>query len=175
MKKFFASFAVTITLLFAPIQKADAAVGIVATPAVLVVGGVVAAVGGVGLIDTLTDVGLICKLPGFDGFFSCFGEFVVGAALSVAGLVILDGQQTLAFEEVSPSMKHLSGVSAEEIAVYNSELDQLNAINAQITAEVSANKNLDASARWSEMSDLLAPATMKIAALNGQALLKSLQ
>lgn len=174
MLKFLSSVAIALTLVFAPVQKSEAAVGLIAAPAVIVVGGVVAAVGGVLTIDAFAE-GPICTAPGFDGILSCLFTGVVGLSLAGVGLLILDGEQELAFAEANSSMKHLKGVSAEEIAVYNSELDQLNAINAEITAEVKADKSVDAKARWSEMSSLVSPETMKIAALNGEALLKSIR
>ncbi len=172
--KFISSLAIALTLVFAPVQKSEAAVGLVAAPAVIVVGGVVAAVGGVLTIDAFA-AGPICTAPGFDGVLSCLFTGIIGMSVGAVGLLILDGEQELAFSEARSSMKHLKGVSAEEIAVYNSELDQLNAINSEITAEVKADKSVDAKARWMEMSEHLSPETMKIAALNGKALLKSLK
>lgn len=174
MLKFLSSFAIALTLIFAPVQKSEAAVGLIAAPAIIVVGGVVAAAGGIATIDGFVG-GPFCKMGSFDGVLSCVFFAITGMVVGAIGLVILDGEQSLAFSEVDSSMKHLKGISSEEIAVYNAELDQLNAITAEITAEVAADKKVDAESRWNEMSDLLSPATMKIAGLNGEALLKSLK
>ena len=174
MLRFLSVFALSFTLIFAPVQKTEAAVGLIAAPAIIVVGGVVAAAGGIATIDGFVS-GPLCTMGSFDGVLSCAFFAITGMVVATVGIIILDGEQSLAFSEVNSSMKHMKGVSAEDIATYNSELDQLNAINAEITAEVAADKSVDAESRWVKMSDLLSPATLKIAGLNGEALLKSIK
>ncbi len=169
MKKVFASLLLAFTLIFTPTHKSEAAVGgllslAVSVPAVIAVGGVSTLVGGVAFL--IGD-----RTGGDTGFVLFFG----GGALLLLGIALLDGEQAIEFAEVNPSMKHLQGISQDDMETYNSELDQLNAINAQITEEAAADRDIDAKARWSEMGEALSPATLKIAGLNGALLMKSLK
>lgn len=170
MTRFITAFAIAFVLLLAPVRKSEAAVGglvslAVSVPAVIAFGGVSTVVGGVAMFvgDRHQD---------FDkGFFLFFG----GAALFVLGIVVLEGEQTIGFKEVSQEMLHLEGVSTEDIVIYNSELDELNAIHREITQEVADDSGVDVKARWQELGSYLSPATIDIAARNSDLLLKSLK
>jgi hypothetical protein len=163
MKKFFMSALIALSLITIPTKNSEAAVGLIAGPAVTTVGALVTLTSGVGfaLGETilnswdLTIISVYMILP--------------------VGLLLLDGEQTVAFSEVNSTMTHLKSVSADEIETYNAELDQLNAINEQISAEVAADKNTDAKARWTDMSALVSPATLKIAGMNGALLMEKLK
>lgn len=110
------------------------------------------------------------------GVRNIFLATVVDGSLLVAGLILLDGEQgpEVVFTEVTEGMKATEVFSADDIATYNDELDRLNAINQTITVEFSANEHLNATQRWAELSPYLSPATLKVAAFNGEILLNAL-
>lgn len=172
MLRILASLAIALTLTLAPARRAQATVGIVAAPALIAVGSIVALAGGVAFLDGNFG-GPLCKIKSFDGVLSCVFFAMSGLVVAGVGLVILDGDQSLAFSEVDASMEHLASVGQQEIETYNNELDQLNAINSQIAEEIATDSSTDGKARWADLGALLSPATLKIAALNGEALLGS--
>lgn len=88
------------------------------------------------------------------------------------GVFLLDGEQgrEVIFNEVSIDEAHFLNMSSEEVARYNDELEQVNAIRQDILVELAkTNEPTHEQARqlWNEMGkDLLSPeaftATMKI-------------
>lgn len=171
MPKFLLSFFLSVSLLLAFPLEGRATVGLVTAPALIAVGGVVAATGGIGFIDGTLE-GPLCRIKKFDGVLSCVIFAVSGLVVAALGLVILDGEKSLAFSRMDLSMPHLSGVTEEELSVYHDELDQLNFIAREITEEASKTTDFDARSRWLELGNLLSPASLKLAGLSGEAFLR---
>lgn len=80
------------------------------------------------------------------------------------GFVILDGEQEGKFSELSPDAAKSIGVSEQERLIYNSEIDQVNAIAREIGLELeSLNSDSPEVARdlWLDLGSELSQETMK--------------
>jgi hypothetical protein len=89
---------------------------------------------------------------------------LVTAAGSYFGFIILDGQKEAKFAELSSEAANELGVSEADRAIYNSEVEQVNAIAREIGSElVEANSNSAELARdmWMDLGTELSPETMK--------------
>lgn len=178
MKKLLASLVMALSITISATPKAQAGIGaLISVPAVVTIGGVAAASGALLFVDA---AGLIwrpisCHQSGAVDF-SCLGSGMVSILMITAGLIVLDNEDgKISFHEANKQMKHLKNFSSKDIAQYNSELDQLNAINAEIAEEVSLDETVDAKSRWEDLGTHLSPATMQIAGANAANLLKSLK
>jgi hypothetical protein len=89
---------------------------------------------------------------------------VVSAAGGYLGFIILDGKQEAKFAEISADAASELGVSEAEREIYNSEIEQVNAIAREIGSEL-VNQNSDSveAARdmWMDLGTELSPETMK--------------
>ncbi len=176
MKKLLASLALSLGLIAGTTPKAEAVIGlIVSAPAVVTTGGVVAALGGGTAVISL--INLQRRDCPEDCVWNSIAFTLLGGAAAAVGIVILDGDQQgeIAYAPVSVSTAGHNQFSMAEIQTYNRELARLNAIQQTITAEVAANPRLDARARWLQLGARLSPATLEIAAFNGQQLLNQLK
>lgn len=100
------------------------------------------------------------------------GDGVTGTLLSLAslgmigmGLLFLDSEQSLAFKEISSGDAHKLGVTLEEAQLYNSEIDQVNALASEVSEELSLIKNpteQDSSKAWLSVKEYLSPETLKV-------------
>lgn len=156
--KCFKKAIVSCALIATMVAPARAAVGITFAAPLAVVAGVAAmgvsagaAYGGYRLIKNgKTAVGI--------------AVLVVSAAGGYFGFLLMDGQQEAKFGELSPEGASQLGISASELAVYNSEVEQVNAIAREIGSELAAQNSDSADlARdlWMEYGTQLAPETMK--------------
>jgi hypothetical protein len=92
------------------------------------------------------------------------GALAVTAVGGYFGFIILDGEQEAKFAELSPEGADALGISAAEVAVYNSEIEQVNAIAREIGSElVKQNSDSPELARdmWADLGTELSPETMK--------------
>lgn len=88
----------------------------------------------------------------------------VAAAGAYFGFLILDGEQSAKFAELTPVGAEALGVSPAELEIYNSEIEQVNAIAREIGSElVNQNSNSPELARdmWQDLGSSLSPETMK--------------
>lgn len=86
------------------------------------------------------------------------------AALGVFGFALLDGGQEAQFTELTPEGAEQLGISEAERAVYNEEVEQVNAIAREIGSELLRMKSNDpelARDMWMELGTELSPETMK--------------
>lgn len=100
------------------------------------------------------------------------GDGVSGTLLSLAslgmigmGLLFLDSEQSLAFKEISSLDALELGVSSEEASIYNSELDQVNALASEVSEELSQIKKPtvgDSSKAWMSVKEYLSPETIRV-------------
>ena len=84
------------------------------------------------------------------------------AAVAVVGLVILDGEQHLTYQEISPEAAAKLNISESERVSFNAEIDQVNALNSQVTEELAALENAtlaDSQTAWMEASKSLSAET----------------
>lgn len=89
---------------------------------------------------------------------------VLATAGAFIGVMLLDGQQEAEFSELTPDSAGALGVTASEREVYNSEVEQVNAIAREIGSELHRQGSESAElARdlWVELGTQLSPETMK--------------
>ena len=87
---------------------------------------------------------------------------LIGAPVILLGLVVLDGEQEVQFRELNRSEAAKIGISAQELAVYNSEIDQANMLMADVKSELSKIEKptaKDSAAAWVGVRDLVSPET----------------
>lgn len=90
------------------------------------------------------------------------GCLPLGTVMMLAGLIILDGEQQVEFKSLNQEEAGRVGVTADELSSYNSELDQVNIVLAQVSAELSEIEKPDAKSAisfWNNYSDLIDPLT----------------
>ena len=159
MKKFTASLLV-FSLLFVSIpQKSHALVGIaIKNSKTRTIGEIVTAVSGVSFIGSFLAIGTESAIAGY-----IFISSMPGMAL---GLVILDEKEAdVKFKPLSNDKANLLGLNEDELEVYNSEVDELNAVTEEIEAQVSEKvSNEEIAQLWSEYGRSLSPETMNVAA-----------
>jgi hypothetical protein len=86
----------------------------------------------------------------------------VSAGGAYFGFLLLDGGQEAKFAEISPEAADELGVSAQDIAVYNLEIEQVNAIAREVGERLNGQENVELSRDlWIELGSELSPATMK--------------
>jgi hypothetical protein len=92
------------------------------------------------------------------------GVMILSAGGGYFGFLLLDGQQSAKFSELSAEGAADLGISATDLEIYNSEVEQVNAIAREIGSELAAQNSDSADlARdlWMEYGTQLAPETMK--------------
>ena len=92
-----------------------------------------------------------------------FIPLVIAPIVVGLGLVLLDDQTVTSIDFLPISKDHFSNYSTTEIAIYNSELDELNAIKDTIELEIIEKDNRFAEELWENYSQILHPETIKIA------------
>lgn len=182
MKRFYsAALAVMLligTLSYSP--KAEAAVGLILknrttliisaisaglsgiSAGIAALGGGAVAGGGVLLIPTLPIWGSL--------------GFVVFGAL---GIILLDDNTVLemSYSPIDVNQPELyRGLSLEEVEVYNSEVEELNAIKKTIQAEITDESSVDdLNALWNSYKNFLSPETVKVAEYKATQVLENLK
>lgn len=165
MKKLILSLAIMTSVLFGTTQKSEAGVGaLISAPVVMTVGGLAAATGTFLFVDVS---GLLWQDPitcsRGDWNWSCMGPGILSVILVPAGLLILEEEGGLTFSKVKVGDKTVKNFSRAEIAVYNEELDQLNAINAQIVEEAKSNPEVNTTELWKDLGSMVSESTLQIA------------
>ena len=165
--KSFASFLTIFFLCFTLTStRTHAVVGwIVKSSTVKSIGGVVTA-GGVGFA-------FIGSRTASDGWVA-LGNLLGGLMVAGLGLIILDDQQE-AEAQFTPLSKDYPLFTEDEISTYNNEIDELNAIHQTVTHELELDPKARANDLWTKYGDVLTPSTLKIAAYNGERLLRSME
>lgn len=146
-------------------QNSHALVGFIfKSKVVKVIGGIGAGAGAslftVGFVagSTASNVGTL--------IWSVFA-MVYGPAIAGVGLIILDDNTVvdLEFQEINSESEDFRDYTSLEIETYNAELEELNAIRKTIQLEVADDAKTidDAADLWKYYSEVLSPATIKIA------------
>lgn len=92
---------------------------------------------------------------------------VFGAGAAVVGFVVLDGEegQSATLTAIDEKFASELGISAREQAIYNSELEQVNFVVAQVMEEISGLQKPtvnDAKNVWAQYESALAPESMVV-------------
>ena len=89
---------------------------------------------------------------------------IASAGGAYFGFLLLDGEQKAQFSELDAEAASSLGVTAADVEIYNSEIEQVNAIAREIGSEL-VNQNSDspelAREMWMELGTQLSPETMK--------------
>jgi hypothetical protein len=148
--------------------KAEAVVGLIIKNRITTVIGGIGTAGGL----VVTTMGVVTYATAVTTGWAALGTAIAAAAITgygiiIAGigLVILDDKETVAdFEFVKLSQKEAPQFDAADIATYNSELAELNAIRKTMQVEIKADQTVeDAKKLWLNYSQYLSPETKEIA------------
>lgn len=107
--------------------------------------------------------GKLIKDCGGDGL--CGLAILITGPIMLVGLVVLDGEQPVAFRELDEDEASRLGISKSELAIFNSEVDQANMLLADVKTELSKVEKptaQDSAIAWSEVRDLVSPATYTV-------------
>lgn len=155
LKKSMVSCVLMATIISAP---ARSAVGVsFAAPAAVVAGVAILVVGAGGAYGTY-------RLAKAGKTGAAIAAGLVTAAGSYFGFIILDGQKEAKFAELSADAAQDLGVSESDREIFNSEVEQVNAIAREIGSElVKANSDSVELSRdlWIDLGSELSPETMK--------------
>jgi len=176
MKKIVTSLVLVLTIttstLYSP--KADALVGLIFKSKVVKVIGAVGGIGGGVLATGGLITGLVSSSAGWGAIFA----IVYGTAIGGLGLVILDDNELadIEFREIDlQDTEDYIGFTAEEVEIYNSEIELLNSVRQTIVSEVSVSENTeDAEVLWNEYAEVLNPVTFEIAKAKARAFVEAL-
>ncbi len=141
-------------------KPSQAAVGAAFSTPVLIAGIVIA---GGGTLVAAKSLLVDCRNDS-SGMCAGLTVLILGPVV-LLGLVLLDGEQQVEFQELSQSQAQKLGISSSELAVYNSELDQANMLVADVKSELSrmekADEN-DSAAAWASVKDMVSPETFSV-------------
>lgn len=158
MKKLKAFFAVLLTVAtLSHSTPSQATVGIFTVTPVLIAG---LAITGGGAIGTAISAGK-CSTGEAQGLCQAL-MIILGIPVLALGLIVLEGEQEIAFRELNSAEAEKIGVSSNDLEIYNSEIDQANMLMADVKTELSRmNKPTakDASKVWNDVKELVSPAT----------------
>ncbi len=160
MKNIRIFFAVLLTVVTLSHSKpSQAAVSIFTGGATAILGLKVIAVGVVGGYATAAIAQSTCTSG--DCFNGILGVLLGGAVIAV-GVVILDGEQAVEFQELDKKKATLLGVSESERESFNSELDQVNMLLEEVTEKMTSLESptaQDSADAWNNVKDLVSPLT----------------
>lgn len=160
--KSFKKAVLSLVLITSFVSPSKAALGVSFAAPIAVVAGVAAmavsggaAYGGYRLI----------KRGGTGSTIAGIAALALSAGGAYFGLLLLDGEQSAEFSELSASQASALKVSADDIAIYNSEVEQVNAIAREIGEVLTKNgkDNVELSTElWMDLGTNLSPETMKV-------------
>ena len=159
MRVFLASL-LCLSIFIGNTPKAEAVVAIaIKNRTVRTVGGVVTAAG----VSGVTISAIVANVT---GSYSAIGLMILSVPVAIVGLVILDEKNAdLKFSQLPLNKARVLAVSPEDIAIYNTEVEELNVVKETIESRVSdKSTEADIDYLWSEYKDTLSPETLKVAA-----------
>ncbi len=166
MKKIVLSFLLCLGLAGIPTQRAHATTTLLGGPLVYAVGGGLIIAGGfMGIMGYQRWVENNVRRPVARGTLSIIGTYVLLVPMFF-GALMLDSEQEaeLEFRVITDGQRGLRDIAARDIAIYNSQVNELNAVYQTVTAEVARDASVLPQDRWEAYSDLLAPETLRVAA-----------
>jgi hypothetical protein len=159
MKNIRILFAVLLTVVTLTHSKpSQAAVSIFTGGATAIVGLKVIGVGVVGGLTGMAVVGANCDGECLEPII----PFILGTLVVALGVVILDGEQQIEFQELNAKKASLLGVTKAERESFNSELDQVNMLLKEVAENMTSLEEptaQDSVAAWNGVKDLVSPLT----------------
>jgi len=151
--------ALSLCLTLGTVQKSNAAVS-----AVMAIGGAPAA--GAVAMTGLRFIGGGFVLSALAAIESCGGGACLGALAygGIIGLVLLDeGTDSFTFNELKESGAKKLKISEDEMEIYNSEIDEINLIFEEVTANLNIDSSIEESKQaWSEVKEFVSPESFKV-------------
>jgi hypothetical protein len=151
-------------------KRADAAIGFIAkSRALKAIGGTVTGVGAI----TIGVAGLSASSIGWGALYL----IVMGFYGGLLGLVILDDQDgNVSYNPLSKELAGELAINPEALAIYNSEVAELNSIKEIVEAKLTKDSTVeDAKSIWQEYSEYLSPETMEVAGIVSKHVLENLK
>jgi len=144
----------TITILALPSNKTHAIVGVATGNAPMPLAGLASPALGYAGVFVGAELGLCHE-------FACLNIFGLGI---IGGLVLLDEEQaSVSFEAIDESSAKEMGITKREIRIYNSELDEINAVFQEVSNELDESSTIENSRQlWQDYSEYLSPETYKV-------------
>ncbi|EQC46875.1 hypothetical protein [Bacteriovorax sp. Seq25_V] len=158
MKKLFKASIMSLMITLVPLQSSHAAIGAFTALFNPVVGGKIALAGlasvGAGTLGSLFYMGS-CDSG------ECLGPLFLGVSI---GLVILDeGTGKIEFNTIDPSKAQELGLKKFEVLIFNSEIEEANAILSEVISMVNETTTTEeASQIWEEYESSLSPETFNV-------------
>lgn len=154
MKKFLRStiFALLTVVTLTASKPSEAVVGAITVNPVAIGTGLALTAGGVG------------TFVAYDYYWLEDYVAVVGFLATVSGLVLLDGEEgrQMSFSQLDSKTAGKLGITASELASFNAEIDQANALVLQVDQDLAALENptpVDAQASWESLRDAVSHET----------------
>lgn len=154
LKLFIASLLIACTL--TSTQPAKAAVGAFVGGPLLIAGLVVAGGGAVSYVVAEKTC---------ENWAECLVAGLIIMPILGVGLILLDGEQIIAFQELDSDTAAKLGVSETELAVFNSEVDQANMLAEEVKASLLKLKKPtpeDSAKAWLAVESFVSPETFGI-------------
>ncbi len=92
------------------------------------------------------------------------GRAFFGVVMFYTGLILLDEDSgEVSFDKISSDESRHLTASADKIAIYNSEIDEVNTIFEEVVSGLNKNSTAnDAKALWDDMSEFISPETYEV-------------
>jgi proteasome assembly chaperone (PAC2) family protein len=151
----------SLSLFLTSIPRAEALVGLaISSRTVKSVGGIMSAAGVGG---AAIGVGLNAI---FGNAYALLAISLLGATTGIIGIVVLDEKSAeLKFSMLDSDKASLIDVTAEELEIFNSEVEELNLLKNEIESRISRKTTEEeVSQQWKAARQYLAPETLKVAA-----------
>jgi hypothetical protein len=168
MKRIFLSFLIALTLITGMNQKpAEAAVGIATGGIALpIIGGIYIAAFGTILgfeADRFTHLGPSDRLGSYRRS-SLIADMTLSSIFVALGIILLDDQGNFEFAKLDAASAQKLKVNSQELAIYNSEVQELNSISENVAQELQGSTDVQKSkAIWESYENAVSPETLVVA------------
>lgn len=160
MKRFIAILLVICFFTISITQKSEAVVGVlIKSRTTRVVGGVISAT------SAATAVGAVAINIIFANSYTAIAIAAFGVMGLAIGLVVLDEKNAdMKFKSLPLGQAQKLGIGENELAIYNSEIEELNTVKEVIETQVSDNATQEeVTGLWNKYKENLSPVTMNVA------------
>lgn len=147
---------ITLTIMIGllPATKSHAIVGVATGNAPMALAGLASPVVGYAGVFVGAETGICHE-------FECLTIFALGI---IGGLILLDEEGAeVSFEKISLEQASKLKLSQKEITIYNSEIDEINAVFEEVSNELAEDSTIDDARNiWQEYKEYLSPESFKV-------------
>ena len=161
MKKIRVLLAVMLTILSLTHSHPSQAVAGLVSGGGAIVGLKLIGYGASGVVGTMV-VGTILRESGGDIETTLTGLWLVSAAATLVGIVILEGENQIAFQPINEESKSKLGLTEKERLSFNEEIDQANMLLREVNQDLEKLEKpseQDLVKAWNQVKDLVNPLT----------------